>query len=252
MREELDTDVDVGELVFEIEHAYPERTVALYFYRCRLRGTPRPLLGQEMRWVPRSGLATLGFPPADEELIRLLTSPSTGRAAGQGGSAQTRRRPAAQRPAVTVADRASTAAAVPAATKSRCRYRARSGRAPATTAALVIDAHLAIAGEHLRVAGGGALEPQANQLARHAAAAAMEHADDDFLADVAALGEARSRDPRCRPRAEWCRRSCRRRTPDSPPRCAPPRSPRGSRRLRRQPRRARSSCASPRGSTNSQ
>ena len=76
MREELDTDVDVGELVFEIEHAYPERTVALFFYRCRLRGTPRPLLGQQVRWVARGELATLGFPPADEELIRRLTSPT--------------------------------------------------------------------------------------------------------------------------------------------------------------------------------
>jgi 8-oxo-dGTP diphosphatase len=73
IREELDTDVDVGDLVFEVTHAYDDRTVALYFYRCRLRGEPRPLLGQEMRWVPRADLATLGFPPADEELIRLLT-----------------------------------------------------------------------------------------------------------------------------------------------------------------------------------
>jgi len=73
IREELDAEVTVGDLFFHITHAYDDRTVALYFYRCRLRGTPRPLLGQEMRWVPRADLATLGFPPADEELIRLLT-----------------------------------------------------------------------------------------------------------------------------------------------------------------------------------
>jgi 8-oxo-dGTP diphosphatase len=72
MREELDTDVEVGELVFDVSHAYPDRTVTLYFYRCALKGVPRPLLGQEMRWVPRAELASLGFPPADEELIRLL------------------------------------------------------------------------------------------------------------------------------------------------------------------------------------
>jgi 8-oxo-dGTP diphosphatase len=72
MREELDADVEVGELVFDIEHAYPERTVALFFYRCRLRGSPRPLLGQDVRWVPRAELAGLGFPPADEELIERL------------------------------------------------------------------------------------------------------------------------------------------------------------------------------------
>ena len=72
MREELDTDVDVQDLVLHVTHAYPEKTVALYFYRCTLHGRPRPLLGQEMRWVPRAELAALGFPAADEELIRLL------------------------------------------------------------------------------------------------------------------------------------------------------------------------------------
>ena len=74
MREELDTDVDVAGLVFHTTHAYPDRTVALYFYRCALKGIPRPLLGQEMRWAGRSELATLGFPPADEELIQQLVA----------------------------------------------------------------------------------------------------------------------------------------------------------------------------------
>jgi len=76
MREELDTDVDVGALVFETTHAYPDRTVALYFYQCVLKQQPRPLLGQDMQWAKRSALASLEFPPADKELIRLLTSTS--------------------------------------------------------------------------------------------------------------------------------------------------------------------------------
>lgn len=75
MLEELDTDVDVGDLVFYTTHSYSDVTVTLYFYACALVGTPRPLLGQEMRWVPRAELATLGFPAADEELIRKLTAP---------------------------------------------------------------------------------------------------------------------------------------------------------------------------------
>ena len=74
MLEELDTDVDVHELVFHITHAYPEKTVALYFYRCTLRGIPRPMLGQHMRWVAREELTSLGFPPADEQLIAALTA----------------------------------------------------------------------------------------------------------------------------------------------------------------------------------
>jgi 8-oxo-dGTP diphosphatase len=74
LREELDTDIDVGEMIFQVTHDYPDRAIALYFYRCALRGVPRPLLGQEMRWATRIELSSLGFPPADEELIRLLTT----------------------------------------------------------------------------------------------------------------------------------------------------------------------------------
>ena len=79
IREELDTDVDVNDLVFYTAHDYGDRALALYFYSCTLTGTPRPTLGQQMRWVPRHELASLGFPPADEQLIRRL--------AGDQGSA---------------------------------------------------------------------------------------------------------------------------------------------------------------------
>jgi 8-oxo-dGTP diphosphatase len=72
MLEELETDVEVGALLSTAAHAYDDRHVTLHFYRCELRGTPRPLLGQEMRWVPRGELRSLGFPPADQELIALL------------------------------------------------------------------------------------------------------------------------------------------------------------------------------------
>ena len=73
LREELDAEVDIHELVLQTSHAYPDRTVTLYFYRCVLRGVPHPMLGQAMRWVARQDLTILGLPPADAELIRLLT-----------------------------------------------------------------------------------------------------------------------------------------------------------------------------------
>jgi len=72
--EELDTDVVVHELVLETGHEYPERTVTLFFYRCDLLGTPRPMLGQQMEWIPRAQLSSMLFPPADGELIRLLAA----------------------------------------------------------------------------------------------------------------------------------------------------------------------------------
>jgi mutator protein MutT len=79
--EELGVDAEVGDEVFTLCHAYPEKTVQLHFFACRLLGEPRPLMGQQMRWVPRPELRSLRFPEADRELIeRLATSgprPST-------------------------------------------------------------------------------------------------------------------------------------------------------------------------------
>jgi 8-oxo-dGTP diphosphatase len=72
--EELEVEADVGECVHRTKHTYPDRTIELHFYRCSLLGAPRPALGQGMRWVPRNELRSLGFPPADTELIDLLTS----------------------------------------------------------------------------------------------------------------------------------------------------------------------------------
>ena len=72
--EELDATVLVGELLLETSHQYPERLVQLLFYRCDLQGVPRPMIGQEMAWVARRQLASLNFPPADDELIRKLSA----------------------------------------------------------------------------------------------------------------------------------------------------------------------------------
>jgi 8-oxo-dGTP diphosphatase len=72
LREELDAAATIGDEIFTTTHAYPDRNVELHFLRCELEGEARPQLGQEMRWVPREELATLEFPPADAELIRLL------------------------------------------------------------------------------------------------------------------------------------------------------------------------------------
>ncbi len=74
LREEIDAGVEVGRLVLATTHHYPERSVSLAFYECALTGEPNPVLGQEMRWVAPGELRTLAFPPADEELIALLSA----------------------------------------------------------------------------------------------------------------------------------------------------------------------------------
>jgi 8-oxo-dGTP diphosphatase len=71
--EELGVAADIGEEILAVTHAYPDRVVELHFIRCRLNGVPAPQLGQEMQWIPRGELRTLPFPPADAELVELLT-----------------------------------------------------------------------------------------------------------------------------------------------------------------------------------
>lgn len=73
IREELDADVLVGREILACTHEYPARDVELHFFECELVGSPRAMLGQEMRWVPRASLRKLQFPPADDELIEMLS-----------------------------------------------------------------------------------------------------------------------------------------------------------------------------------
>ena len=72
IQEELGCAIEVGAELLTVAHAYDNRRVELHFFSCSLHGEPRPLLGQEIRWVARGDLRTLQFPPADDDLIRLL------------------------------------------------------------------------------------------------------------------------------------------------------------------------------------
>jgi 8-oxo-dGTP diphosphatase len=74
IREELGCEISIGDEIFSVSHEYPDRTVDLHFFRCHLHGEPQPLLGQEIRWISRTELSTLDFPPADQELIALLAT----------------------------------------------------------------------------------------------------------------------------------------------------------------------------------
>lgn len=75
LREELGVRAVIGDEIFTVDHAYPERTVRLHFRRVTLLGEPSPQLGQQMQWVARSELQSLELPEADQGLVTLLTSP---------------------------------------------------------------------------------------------------------------------------------------------------------------------------------
>ena len=70
--EELDAVANVGALVHTVSHAYPDKTVELFFYQCELMGEAKPMMGQQMRWVDRTELGSLPFPDADRDLITTL------------------------------------------------------------------------------------------------------------------------------------------------------------------------------------
>jgi mutator protein MutT len=74
LREELGVEAMVGAELLVTAHTYPDRRVELHFLKCELKGRPVPQIGQQMRWVTRQELAELRLPPADAELIDLLTS----------------------------------------------------------------------------------------------------------------------------------------------------------------------------------
>jgi len=71
--EELDIAGHIGELVHTVTHAYPDKSVELFFYRCAFQGEAKPMMGQATRWVPRAELLLLPFPEADRDLIRILS-----------------------------------------------------------------------------------------------------------------------------------------------------------------------------------
>ena len=73
LKEELGADAVIGEEIWTVTHDYADRSVELHFLSCTLLNAPVPLLGQEMRWVARDELQSLKFPPADDELINVLT-----------------------------------------------------------------------------------------------------------------------------------------------------------------------------------
>lgn len=73
IREELGVTISVGELFEEIAHDYPEKSVHLKFFICKLlSGEPQPLDCAAVRWVAKTELAGFEFPAADVQLLERL------------------------------------------------------------------------------------------------------------------------------------------------------------------------------------
>jgi 8-oxo-dGTP diphosphatase len=79
LKEELDIDVEVGEILDVIYHSYPEYPILLLAYHCRLKsGIPKPIGCRDLRWVRSDELKELAMPPADEPIRQRLVASGGG------------------------------------------------------------------------------------------------------------------------------------------------------------------------------
>ena len=71
--EELDIILEVGSIVTEVTHDYPDITVHLTLFNATISaGKPKLLEHNDMKWIKADELAEYEFCPADEEIIRRL------------------------------------------------------------------------------------------------------------------------------------------------------------------------------------
>lgn len=76
IHEELGVEIAVGQLFDEISHDYPEKSVHLKFFLCKLlSGEPQPLDCAAVKWIQKAGLDAHEFPAADAQLLEKLKNP---------------------------------------------------------------------------------------------------------------------------------------------------------------------------------
>ncbi len=88
--EELNVEVEAGEKIAAVDHAYSHFEITLHAFHCRYRtGTPTPLGCQEYAWVRAGELSDYAFPAANRKVleeVRELESDSGIPGFGESGS----------------------------------------------------------------------------------------------------------------------------------------------------------------------
>ncbi|MEB3259109.1 MAG: 8-oxo-dGTP diphosphatase MutT [Cyanobacteriota bacterium] len=73
LREELAIEVEVGEELITVDHAYSHKRLRFVVHLCRWRsGEPQPLASQQVRWVAPAELPGYPFPAANARIIAAL------------------------------------------------------------------------------------------------------------------------------------------------------------------------------------
>ncbi len=71
--EEIDIEIEVGEHLMTLAHAYTHFKVTLIVHLCRyLSGNPKPIECEEIRWVTLDELKSFPFPKANTKIIEVL------------------------------------------------------------------------------------------------------------------------------------------------------------------------------------
>ncbi len=72
-REELDVELQAGELFMDVVHEYPDLTVHLSLYHAAIaHGTPRLLEHNDIRWITVGEIPQYDFCPADVDILARL------------------------------------------------------------------------------------------------------------------------------------------------------------------------------------
>ncbi len=72
-REELDITIAVGELFTQVVHEYPDISIRLTLFHCRIiSGTPKLLEHKDLRWISPVEIPNFDFCPADKDILVLL------------------------------------------------------------------------------------------------------------------------------------------------------------------------------------
>ena len=73
LKEELSIDIEVGEKLLEIDHAFSHKTFHFIVHICKLiAGDPKPLESQQLQWVYPIQLENYPFPAANAKMISAL------------------------------------------------------------------------------------------------------------------------------------------------------------------------------------
>jgi A/G-specific adenine glycosylase len=71
--EEIDIEIEVGEHLITLDHAYTHFKVTLIVHRCRyLTGEPKPVKCEKICWVTLDEIHDFPFPKANTKIIELL------------------------------------------------------------------------------------------------------------------------------------------------------------------------------------